>query len=115
MELALDRFAEIREDLGAMMARDSHELMRAMEIHSILDCAEMATHASLFRTESRWGLYHWRVDYPETDHENWFCFSQIKLDIDGRPTCFKRPVDPYVVPVDVNDNAYYRQRIAGTA
>lgn len=112
MELALDRFEEIREDLTAMQARDSHELMRAMEVHSILDCAFMAANASLYRTESRWGLYHWRVDYPETNHEDWFCFSQLKKDANGRMTHFKRPVDPYIVPVDVADNAYYRQRIA---
>ena len=43
---------------------------------SILDCAEMAAHASLYRTESRWGLYHLRTDYPEKDDENWFCHTQ---------------------------------------
>ena len=38
--------------------------MRAMEVSMIRDCAEMAARASLFRTESRWGLYHYRVDHP---------------------------------------------------
>jgi succinate dehydrogenase/fumarate reductase flavoprotein subunit len=37
--------------------------MRAMEVHAIRDCAEMAARASLYRTESRWGLYHNRVDF----------------------------------------------------
>ena len=58
-----------------MRAREPHELMRALEAHSILDCAEMAARASLYRTESRWGLYHYRVDYPETDDDNWFCHA----------------------------------------
>jgi succinate dehydrogenase/fumarate reductase flavoprotein subunit len=75
MQIALDRFAEVREDLEQLVAADPHELMRALEVHSILDCAEMAARASLFRTESRWGLYHARVDYPETDNENWFCHT----------------------------------------
>ena len=42
MRLAQDRFAEIREDLDALVARDPHELMRALEVQSILDCADMA-------------------------------------------------------------------------
>ena len=40
MRLAQQRFAEIREDLEHnMVVRDSHELMRALEASSILDCA----------------------------------------------------------------------------
>ena len=49
-----------------------HELMRAMEVHAIRDCAEMAARASLYRTESRWGLYHNRVDYPDRNDLEWF-------------------------------------------
>ena len=67
MQIGLERFAEVREDLDSMVARDPHELMRALETQSILDCAEMAATSSLYRTESRWGLYHYRVDHPETD------------------------------------------------
>src|SRR5690606_9336102 len=78
MEIGLQRFAEIREDLPLLVARDPHELMRALEVHAILDCAEMAARASLFREESRWGLYHFRVDYPETDNRNWFVHVQLK-------------------------------------
>jgi len=56
MEIALERFDEIREDLTHMTAENPHELMRAMEAHAIRDCAELAARASLFRTESRWGI-----------------------------------------------------------
>ena len=79
MLLAQQRFAEIREDLEQnMVVRDSHELMRALEASSILDCAEMAATASLFRTESRWGLYHNRVDYPEKNDADWFCHTLLQ-------------------------------------
>lgn len=112
MEIALRRFAEIREDLGALAASEPHELLRATECRSILDCAEMAAHASLFRTESRWGLYHYRVDFPETDNENWFCHSQLYKDADGRIALKKRPIDPYIVPIpDAERDAYHRLRI----
>ena len=76
MQIFQDRLAEVREDLETrMVARDPHELMRAMEASSIVDCAEMAVTSSLFRTESRWGLYHHRVDHPAKDDGEWFCHT----------------------------------------
>jgi succinate dehydrogenase/fumarate reductase flavoprotein subunit len=115
-QLGQDRFAELREDLEtAMVVRDPHELMRSLETASILDCADMAACASLFRTESRWGLYHHRVDFPEKDNDNWFCHT-ILSKVDGLMTCAKRPVAPYIVPIDDDErDAYDRQRIRQSA
>jgi succinate dehydrogenase/fumarate reductase flavoprotein subunit len=116
MELGLQRFAEIREDLGHLVARDPHELMRANEVASILDCAEMAARASLYRTESRWGLYHMRVDHPQTDNADWFCHTMLFRDADGAMRSRKRPVAPYVVPLTESDqHAYSHLRIQAEA
>lgn len=116
MQLAQDRFAEIRDDMSNMVARDSHELMRAMEAHSILDCADMAACASLFRTESRWGLYHYRADFPEQDDENWFCHSELRKGADGGMVCAKREIDEYIVPIEGDEkDAYNKQRIIAEA
>ncbi len=109
MEIGLERFEAIREDLDRLKARDPHELMRALEVHAIRDCAEMAARASLYRTESRWGLYHARVDYPERDDAQWFCHAQLKKDAQGRMASFKRPVEPYIVPIAERDRAAYHQ------
>jgi succinate dehydrogenase/fumarate reductase flavoprotein subunit len=107
-----ERLAEVREDLGQLMARDPHELMRALETQSILDCADLAAAASLYRTESRWGLYHLRVDYPETDNENWFCHSMHYKDDRGRIAHRKRSIDPYIVPIAADEmSAYHHLRI----
>ena len=116
MQIFQDRLAEVREDLETLMvARDAHELMRALEASSIVDCAEMAATASLFRTESRWGLYHLRVDHPERDDESWFCHTILRKE-DGRPVCAKRPVAPYLVPIEEGErDAYHRQRIRARA
>ena len=115
-QIGLRRFAEIREDLGSMSAANPHELMRAMEAHSILDCAEMAAHASLFRTESRWGLYHHYVDHPQRDDANWFCHSLLSRDAQGRMTLRKKAVEPYIVAVDEDERtAYQRLRVATSA
>ena len=116
MELGLERFDEIREDLDRMSAANPHELMRAMEVHAIRDCAEMAARASLYRTESRWGLYHYRVDYPEKDDENWFCHAQLKRGAGGAMECLRRPVEPYVIQLDEEEKtAYQRLRVAKEA
>ena len=112
MEIGLDRFAEIRADLEHIKAGNPHELMRAMEVFAILDCAELAAHASLYRTESRWGLYHYRPDHAERDDANWFCFVEVRKGADGRPEVFRRPVPDYIVPVGEDErNAYNELRV----
>jgi succinate dehydrogenase/fumarate reductase flavoprotein subunit len=117
MQLAQDRFAETREVMeNEMVARNAHELMRSLEVSSIMDCADMAAFASLFRTESRWGLYHNRADYPERDNENWFCHSILSKDADGQMTIKKKDVDPYIIPIDDEEkDAYDKQRIKAQA
>jgi succinate dehydrogenase/fumarate reductase flavoprotein subunit len=111
MEIGLSRFESIREDLDRLHARDPHELMRALEVHAIRDCAEMAARASLFRTESRWGLYHNRVDYPQRNDAEWLVHAQLKKQGD-QMICFKRPIEPYIVPLDdIEKDAYQHLRI----
>ncbi|MFT4048012.1 MAG: fumarate reductase/succinate dehydrogenase flavoprotein subunit [Solimonas sp.] len=113
MEIGLERFEAIRADLDFLQAHDPHELMRAMEVHFIRDCAEMAARASLFRTESRWGLYHARVDYPERDDANWRVHVQLRKDDDGVMRCFKRPLEAPIVEADARQRgAYARLRVA---
>lgn len=109
MELGLKRFAGIREDLKQMKANNPHELMRAMEVYAILDCAELAAVSSLYRTESRWGLYHYRPDHEERNDKDWFVFVEVKKGADGRPECFKRPVPPYIYPLDETERDAYNQ------
>ncbi|ESR27418.1 fumarate reductase/succinate dehydrogenase flavoprotein subunit [Lutibaculum baratangense] len=115
-ELGQARLAEVRDDMeNHMVARDAHELMRAMEVTSILDCADMAAFASLYREESRWGLYHWRTDHPERNDEEWKCHVLLSKQ-DGRMTCEKHPVQPYIVPISEEEkDAYYKQRIKAEA
>jgi succinate dehydrogenase/fumarate reductase flavoprotein subunit len=112
MEIGLERFAALRADLERLHARNPHELMRAMEVHAILDCAEMAAQASLFRTESRWGLYHARADFPERNDAEWLVHVQLKINEQGAMHCFKRPLEDYIVAVDeVASSAYQDLRI----
>jgi succinate dehydrogenase/fumarate reductase flavoprotein subunit len=114
MEIALERFGEIKDDLDSISAENPHELMRAMEAYTIRDCAELAARSSLFRKESRWGLYHLCVDYPEKDDENWFCHTNVTSTPDGKMAFRKREIEPYIVELnDEEKAAYQRLRVAG--
>ncbi|WP_236187713.1 fumarate reductase/succinate dehydrogenase flavoprotein subunit [Pseudomonas pharyngis] len=116
MEIGLQRFSDIERDLNQMKANNAHELMRAMETSVIRDCAEMAARASLFRAESRWGLYHYRVDHPQRDDREWFCHCHLKKGEDGRMTSFKKAVEPYIIPLDAEEmQAYDRLRVGAFA
>lgn len=116
LQRGLDYFLRAHEELAQLGARDPHDLMRAAECHFIRDCAEMAARASLFRTESRWGLYHYRQDYPKLDNANWFVHSVLRQGADGQTELLKRPVEPYVIPLDAEElSAYHRLRIDETA
>lgn len=112
MEIGLTRFAEIERDLDQLKANNPHELMRALEVSVIRDCAEMAARASLFRTESRWGLYHHRVDHPQRNDAEWFCHAHLKKNEQGEMTSFKKPVEPYLIDLAADEqSAYDRLRV----
>ncbi|MFD8451002.1 fumarate reductase/succinate dehydrogenase flavoprotein subunit [Streptomyces coelicoflavus] len=100
LSLALESFERMRTDIAAMGARTPHELMRCAEVTFIRDCAEMAARSSLARTESRWGLYHERVDIPERDDASWFHHLDLHKSPSGAMEFTARPVAPYLVPID---------------
>ena len=107
MQIGLEKFIDYHNVLDEMGARDPHELMRCMEIHFIRDCAEMAAKASLFRTESRWGLYHYRLDFPNRNDDEWLCNTIIKKsETENKMTIAKQPLKPYIYDVNLNSERY---------
>lgn len=54
-----------------LIARNPHELMRALEVQNIIDIAEIHAYTALLRTETRLPPYHYRVDFPEQDDLHW--------------------------------------------
>jgi succinate dehydrogenase/fumarate reductase flavoprotein subunit len=99
LTIGLNTFDRMRREIATMGASTPHELMRCVEVSFIRDCAEMAAHASLARTESRWGLYHDRADLPDRDDTKWFCHLNLRKNPDGSMGTLTRPVAPYIVPV----------------
>lgn len=100
LSLALEHFERMRDEIAGMGARTPHELMRCAEVSFIRDCAEMAARSSLARTESRWGLYHERLDHPQRDDEEWLHHLDLRKGPSGAMEFTARPVAPYLVPVD---------------
>ncbi|MFI6365267.1 fumarate reductase/succinate dehydrogenase flavoprotein subunit [Nocardia sp. NPDC050630] len=99
LSIAVETFERMRGEIADIGARTPHELMRAVEVSFIRDCAEMAARSSLTRTESRWGLYHERADLPQRDDNEWRYHLNLRKNSDGAMEFLKRPVAPYLVPV----------------
>ncbi|WP_170929199.1 fumarate reductase/succinate dehydrogenase flavoprotein subunit [Mycobacterium paraense] len=99
LSIAVRTFERMGDEIAEMGARNPHELMRAVEVSFIRDCAEMAARSSLTRTESRWGLYHDRADLPGRDDAQWGYHLNLRKGPDGQMAFLKRPVAPYFVPV----------------
>jgi succinate dehydrogenase/fumarate reductase flavoprotein subunit len=61
-----------RDELGSIVrVKDAHDLFKTYEVQNIIQCATLSATASLERKESRWGLWHFRSDYPERNDDEW--------------------------------------------
>ena len=68
---AVKDLKELEKKEPALLAHDSHELMRAHEARNIREVAEMVATAALERRESRGSYSHFRADFPNRDDANW--------------------------------------------
>jgi succinate dehydrogenase/fumarate reductase flavoprotein subunit len=65
----MDRF---RHEARTMVRVDNiHDLFKLYEVENIIQSAHMSAIASKTRTESRWGIWHHRSDYPERNDDQW--------------------------------------------
>ncbi|MBW2609960.1 MAG: FAD-dependent oxidoreductase [Deltaproteobacteria bacterium] len=70
----LERVKDVRNNVF-LKAENPHELIRCLEIGSIMDNAEYVLKATLERKETRMHPFQFfRNDYPEQDDENFFAF-----------------------------------------
>jgi succinate dehydrogenase / fumarate reductase flavoprotein subunit len=82
---ALDDLADVRTSMLSNMSLRSHtraanyEWQDAIDVHNMIDSAELIIHSSIERRESRGPFI--RVDFPETDNESWLAANiMIKTD-----------------------------------
>ncbi len=75
-----ERLRDIKQNVS-FRAENAHELMRCLEVRSVLDNSEMILMASRERTESRKAPFgFFRADFPEQDDKNWLAFLALKLE-----------------------------------
>ena len=81
LEKGLENLQMLKEDAEKLAAEDTHELMRCWEnIHRMWQ-AESHIRTMLFREETRWPGYYFRIDFPEMK-QDWKCFANCRWDPD---------------------------------
>jgi succinate dehydrogenase/fumarate reductase flavoprotein subunit len=78
LKRGIERLDDIKKN-ASFKAENPHELIRCLEVQSIIDNAEMVLYASLERRESRrapFGFY--RADFPEQNDKEWLVFLSLK-------------------------------------
>ncbi|MED0714732.1 hypothetical protein P4T12_03345, partial [Aeribacillus composti] len=60
-----------------------------------------------FRKESRWGFYHYYLDYPERDDQNWLKRVIVKKGADGKMKLYTRDLPPQILDDSGFTQAYY--------
>ncbi len=83
LKLTGERLDEMEQWFEKTKAVNYHELCRLLENKSKLTVAKAMMKAALMRTESRFGLCHFRSDFPETD-EAWTGQILVKKGQDGQ-------------------------------
>jgi succinate dehydrogenase/fumarate reductase flavoprotein subunit len=84
MKIGLLTLAEIEEaEATTVMARNPHELMRALEVKDILTCGQIVTQACLARKASNRWLSFDRIDYPQNDPPEWRKWLTLRSEGDG--------------------------------
>ena len=95
---ALDELERIRLSvLPSMRIRNktrlaNYEWLDAIDVHNMIDAAELIIHSSIERRESRGPFI--RTDFPETDNENWLA-ANILIKTDNG---FRFEQSPYQLP-----------------
>lgn len=78
LQRGLERLNDIRKN-ASFKAANPHELMRCLEVRSIIDNAEMVLRASLERQESRRAPFGFvRADFPEQNDREWLAFLALR-------------------------------------
>jgi succinate dehydrogenase/fumarate reductase flavoprotein subunit len=83
LNLAIETLMALAKKEPELQADDLHGVMRVQESQNIRLNAEIMARASIPRHETRTGASHWRLDYPDTDNENWRKFILVNKGADG--------------------------------
>jgi adenylylsulfate reductase subunit A len=83
MKKAWENLDLIEKWKDQVKAETYHDLCRTQEVYNMLTVARCMITGALFRKESRFGQCHQRLDFPETDDENWLGQVIIEMGDEG--------------------------------
>jgi succinate dehydrogenase/fumarate reductase flavoprotein subunit len=113
LQTALDEFRRLREiaqdevGVASQTRRYNYDWVEALEIHMMLDVAEMMAAAALSRTESRGA--HYRTDFPDEDDTNWMRETVVQ-DLAGKLTVTSQPVDMRLISLAELQSLQYKDQ-----
>jgi succinate dehydrogenase / fumarate reductase flavoprotein subunit len=95
LQRAYETVRRLREEAGAAYIDDrgtvfNQDVLGALELGYMLDCAEATVIAAIERKESRGAQF--RTDYPERDDDEWLKHIDIRIGDDGEPVTSYSPV-----------------------
>jgi succinate dehydrogenase / fumarate reductase, flavoprotein subunit len=95
LQSALETIGRLREEAEAAWIDDrgtvfNQDVLGALELGFLLDCAETTVVAAIERKESRGAQF--RTDYPERNDGEWLKHIDVTLGADGAPTISYSPV-----------------------
>jgi succinate dehydrogenase/fumarate reductase flavoprotein subunit len=86
-----------KEEVPALVARSSHDLVKAIEVENMAKLAKLMVHASIIREESRG--FHFREEFPFTDNEHWLKLIILRKGPGGEISVSMEEVEtPFVKP-----------------
>ncbi|MFC2020801.1 FAD-dependent oxidoreductase [Chloroflexota bacterium] len=95
LKIGLKWFDEIeRGEAATAVARNPHELLRLLEVFSIITNGQMMMEASRARKATIPALGFTRTDYPQVDPPEWQKWVTVKLDM-GKVKIGELPLDFY--------------------
>jgi succinate dehydrogenase / fumarate reductase flavoprotein subunit len=95
MEAGLETVRKLKEEYEGCAIDDrgsifNQDLIAAVELGFMLDCAEASLISGIHRTESRGA--HYRTDFPDRNDEEWQKHINLTLGADGEPHISYSPV-----------------------
>jgi adenylylsulfate reductase subunit A len=74
----IDSLAYLKQNMR-LSAANPHEMTHCLEIRNLIECGEIILRGTIERRESRFRIFT-RLDYPERDDTDFFCFLGQRLE-----------------------------------